>query len=168
MADLFPTLPDDARLWVYAAHRSLLPDEEAQIRDAMQQFCAQWTSHRRPVHGQAEILHNRFVLIAATIDQADISGCGIDKSVHMLNELGERLGIQWLSSLDILFRDGAQVEAVSRARFRELAREGRVTGRTTVFDLGITSLGDLRSGRFEQPAADTWHGRVFRLAEPAA
>ena len=36
-----------------------------------------------------------------------------------------------------------------------------VTLDTIVFDNTITRVGDVRSGRWERPAADAWHGRAF-------
>jgi len=36
-----------------------------------------------------------------------------------------------------------------------------VTLDTIVFDNTVTSVGDVRSGRWERPAAGAWHGRAF-------
>ena len=50
---------------------------------------------------------------------------------------------------------------MSRSEFRQAARDGTVTPDTLVFDTTLTSLADLRAGRFERPARESWHGTAF-------
>jgi len=165
---LFPRLSDAARLWIYAADRDLQPHEQSAVEAAMDEFCSTWTSHRRPVYGAAQMLLGRFLVVAAEIPGGDVSGCGIDASVHALDAVAAQHGFGWLPGLYVFYRDAGGVQAVPRGRFRELARAGAVTARTHVFDLGVATLGELRRGAFERPAAESWHGRVFRLVpEPA-
>ena len=40
-------------------------------------------------------------------------------------------------------------------------RRARVGPDTTVFNNTLTSLGDVRAGRWEVPASDSWHARAF-------
>ncbi len=166
--DRLSALSDDARLWIYPAERPLSPSEQTELRDVLDRFCMGWASHGRPVRGAAEVLYDRFLVIAAEIPGGDISGCGIDASSEIVRKTGQGLGIEWLSSLVVFYRDGDGVRALPRPAFRGLVRDGSVSGRTPVFDLGIGTLGELRAGRFERPASETWHARVFGLQEAAA
>ena len=46
-----------------------------------------------------------------------------------------------------------------------LVEEGAVTRDSTVFDNSVTRVGQLRSGEWERPVRDAWHGRaLFRKA----
>lgn len=166
---LFPNQPDEARVWIYPAGRPLTPEEQRTVRAALDDFCAQWTAHGRRVQGGVEIIADRFVVIAGLIPAQEISGCGIDASTKALRETAERLGFAWASPLSVFYRDAdGAVQAVPRAAFRERARAGDVTTETPVFDVSVTTVGALRTGRFELPAGDAWHGRTFNLATPAA
>ncbi len=159
------SLPDGARVWIYAADRPLNDADQARIIDLLDTFCRNWHSHGRLVDSAASVLEGRFALIAGDIPGGDISGCGIDASVHALSNAAEELGMDWLPALFVHFRDqDGSISSVSRARFRELVESETVTARTPVFDLSIETLDALRSGRFEQPAENTWHGRMFRLS----
>lgn len=165
---LFPTLSDAARVWIYAADRPLDGPEQAAVRDALAGFLARWTSHRRPVTGAADVWHDRFVVIAAEIPGGDLSGCGIDKSVHALEAVAQAHGFAWVSNLSVCFRDAdGAVQCLPRPAFRERVRAGDVTTATTVYDLSVGTLDALREGAFERPAGAGWHGRVFRIPEPA-
>jgi len=43
----------------------------------------------------------------------------------------------------------------------ELVASGTVSQETVVFDNTLTTVGAVRDGRWELPAADSWHGRAF-------
>lgn len=164
---VLPSLPDDARLWVFTADRTLSPQERDRLRGTIEQFVAGWTSHTRPVPGGVLLLEDRFVVVAAHLE-GGVSGCGIDSLVHAVEEAGAASGIAWVDGLQVVFRgEDGEIRALPRPTFRGLAREGTVTAATPVFDTTIATLGAFRSGGLERPAGSTWHGRVFRLMEPA-
>ena len=166
---LFPALPDDARCWIYTADRPLTDTEQDALLHTLTAFFASWTSHSRPVQGDAVIVDDRFLIVAATLTAGDISGCGIDKSVHAVEEAAQNMGFAWISPLQIFFRDAeGAVQHASRPAFRRLVGEGTVTADTPVFDVSLTTLGLLRNGAFELPAGRSWHARIFRIPQPAA
>lgn len=168
-ADSFPDLPSDARLWIYAASRALTADEQRALADELSGFAEGWTSHGRPVQGAVEIAAGRFLLVAASLTGGDVSGCGIDASVHAVEAAGRRLGVEWLPALRVFYRTaGGAVESCSRADFRAAAEAGAVTTETPVFDPAATqTVGALREGAFEKPAGQSWHSQAFSLPEPA-
>ena len=163
MYALFHDLPDDARLWVNPVDRDLSTDEQERALEMINGFIAGWSSHGRNVLGKAEIVADRFILIAAHIPGGDVSGCGIDASVHALGEVAEALGFGWVSGLDVLYLENGRVRQANRARFAGLAAEGSVTAETVVFDVSVTTLRQIRNAGFGLPAHASWHGKVFGL-----
>jgi hypothetical protein len=162
-------LPAESRLWIYPLDRALRDDERSELHARLGAFVAGWTSHGRPISAAYALLYDRFVLIAGLIPGGDVSGCGIDASVRMLQEAGHRLGFGVAGGLDIFFRGADdQILHLPRPQFRKLAREGAITGNTVVFDTSLTHLGDFQAGRFEQPAGASWHATVFQLAPRSA
>ena len=61
----------------------------------------------------------------------------------------------------VLYRDGADIARVSRERFADLVESGSISQETVVFDNTVTTVGAVRDGRWELPAANSWHGRAF-------
>ena len=170
MASSFPLdrLPGDSRLWIYALDRPLSDSESVKLSGRIDAFISNWKSHGRPVTAGYELRGNQFVLIAGVIPGGDISGCGIDASVHALTACGEQLGFEVASGLDIFFRgDSGTIERLPRAAFRKLARAGAITGSTIVFDTSLTTLQEVFDGRFEGPAQASWHSVVFKLPTEA-
>jgi hypothetical protein len=167
-SDLFSSLPDNAHCWIYAAERPLTVAEQKTLLDSLSPFFEGWVSHGRPVLGTATMLDNRFLVVAGILAQGDLSGCGIDSSVHVVEAAAQHLGVTWLSPLLVFYRDASgTVQHVARSGFRKRVAKGEVTTETPVFDLSIAALGSLRSGAFEKPAGTSWHARVFRIPEPA-
>lgn len=171
MPTSFPldALPDDSRLWIYPLDRPLEAAEASELGARLDRFIASWQSHGRPVLSGHTLLHQQFVLIAGVIPGGDISGCGIDASVHALTTCGAAMGFGMAGGLAVFFRDEAgHITHLPRAEFRKLARAGAITGNTIVFDTSLTRLEEYRDGRFEGPAHAAWHATVFRLGAEAA
>jgi len=164
---LSPTLPDNARLWIFTADRTLAAEDRARLLDDLDRFVAQWASHGRPVPGDVAIHEDRFVIVGAHLN-GGVSGCGIDSLTHAVEEAGAERGIRWVDGLNVVFRDAeGAIHVLPRPAFRQLARDGVVTTTTPVFDTTTQTVGALREHGLERPAGSTWHGRVFRLMEAA-
>lgn len=165
---LFPDLPGDAQVWINVASHDLSADVQDAFMERLEAFMETWTSHQRPVRSAATIRDDRFLILAATVDDDTVSGCGIDAAVNTIQEVAADLGVQWAPGLSVAYRDAdGAVHTVSRPAFRKKAKNGDVTVDTMVFDPSVSTLDDVRSGQFESRAANAWHGRAFPLAEPA-
>ena len=106
------------------------------------------------------------MVVAAHVPGGDVSGCGIDKSVHALEDVGATLGVAWLTGLSVAWRDESGAITLSpRPVFRRLVGEGVVTGSTRVLDLSPTTLAEARTRGIERRAGESWHGTVFRIPE---
>lgn len=164
---LFPALPGDARCWIHVADTPLDADTQATLLDHLSGFFETWTSHQRPVAGNATLRDDRVLIVAATLNDGDISGCGIDGLTHAIDDVATSNNIRWMPALHVLYRDAdGHLQSVSRATFRQRVDDGRVTTETPVFDPSLTTLADVRE-RFEQPAGASWHGRIFQIPTPA-
>ena len=59
----FDSLPDDARVWCFAAEPEPGPGETALLLDSMKQFIEQWTAHRHDLAAGLIWMHQRFLLV---------------------------------------------------------------------------------------------------------
>ena len=158
----FEHMPDTADCWLYAANRELSSEEVAFLDDLFKAFEKDWSSHGRPVSGSCTVVGNRVVVVAAHLDSGDISGCGIDKSLHLLHEAGASRGFEWSSALNIVYEDAVGgLHVTTRQAFKKLAGQGLVTPDTRVIDLSIRSLGDLRNPGLLRPVSSSWHARLL-------
>ena len=157
----FDQLPADARVWVFPASRALTNDERSRVLAETDAFIEQWTAHGVPLSAARDLRHDRFVLVAVNERAAGTSGCSVDALVRRMSQLQSVLGVDLTDNAPVLFRRGDRIERVPRERFAELAAAGDVGPDTVVFDNTVTTVGDIRDGRWETRAADTWHATAF-------
>lgn len=153
-------LVPQSRVWIYGSERQLTAAETTTVRKELQAFVAEWVSHRRELHAAADVLHDRFVVVAVDETRAEASGCSIDGSVRFLQALGARLGVDFFNRMIFSYRDGkGNIQTVARDEFKALYRNGKLENDTIVFDPLVKELGELRQ-IFERPLEDSWHSRM--------
>ena len=155
------SLPDHARVWVFAAECPL----ETAARDGLladvDAFLDGWAAHGTPLRCGRDLVEDRFLLIAVDEQAAGVSGCSIDALTRQLRAHEQRLGMALLDNGPVHYRADGRVVRVTRAQFGALADAGTVTPDTVVFDNTVPDLGAVRSGKWETPARGAWHGRAF-------
>ena len=157
----FDELPEDARVWIFSAARALNPSEQERLLAEVDAFLDRWGAHATPLTAGRDLVYDQFLFVAVDRRAAGPTGCSIDALVRRMKALQDELGVELVDHAPVLFRQGASIARVPREAFAELAASGRVGPGTTVFDNTLTSLGDVRAGRWEVPASDSWHARAF-------
>ena len=158
----FEELPDRARLWTFAASRSLTDQEALWLLAATEEFLAGWAAHRVPLATAHEWRFNQFLFVAVDEAAAGASGCSIDALMRFIREVERQLGVRFTDHGSVWFRGSrGTIECGSREEFKQLIDEGAVGPDTVVFDNTIQTTGALRDGRWEVPARRSWHGQAF-------
>ena len=160
----FPSLPSDARAWVFAATQPVVGSDAEDLLHEIDRFVHGWLAHGQPVVGSCDWRYDHFLLVAADERATGVSGCSIDSLFRSLRGLESRLGISLLDASPVWYRaDGGHIVAVSRPEFRELVRAAEVGPETIVFDNTVTTVGQIEGGEWERKMAESWHGRAFGL-----
>jgi len=169
-ATSFDRMPDDARLWVFAAPGPLGADQADALLARVDGFLERWAAHGAPVLGARDLRHGQFLLIAADERATGVSGCSIDTLFHTLGEVEETIGTELRRTASlVLWRDAeGAIRSADRAEFRRLAQGGEVGEDTVVFDNTVATVGDLRAGKWERPFRDAWHAKAFPLGAASA
>ena len=157
----FDELPADARVWIFSAARELTETEQARLLAEVDAFINQWGAHAVPLTAGRNLVYGQFLFIAVDQRAAGPSGCSIDALVRRMKELQKEIDVELVNHAPVLFRQGEAIARVPREAFVRLADAGEVGLETTVFNNTLTSLGEVRAGRWEVPAADSWHARAF-------
>lgn len=162
----FGELPDHARVWIFGVEAELPPPDEASFLRAVDDFLDGWAAHGAPLRCGREWVRGRFLMVAVDEGVEAPSGCSIDAFVNTLRHMERTVGTLIVDNSAVWYVDGSSIRRVSRPEFRRLAETGVVTPETTVFDNTVIRVSDVRRGRWEVPARESWHGRAFfRLTE---
>ena len=157
----FNELPPYARVWVYTASRELSPDEQAVLLQKMNQFTSEWKAHGTALSAGVDVLHNRYLVLAADESAAMASGCSIDASVRALKSLGNDLGVDFFVRTLVSYQDDGSVVTVPVHEFWALRKANRISDDTLVFNATARTVADLSEGGW-QTFADSWHAEMWR------
>ncbi|MBE8713409.1 ABC transporter ATPase [Sphingobacterium hungaricum] len=149
------------RVWIYQADRFFTEPEEAQALEILQAFVQDWTAHGNKLAGQVSIEYGLFVILQVDEAVANVTGCSIDKSVHLLKKIENELNINLFNRLLIAYKDGFnELQLVSNTVFQDLIDEGEVTEKTIVFNNMVTTYDEFEDS-WEVPFERSWHSKVF-------
>ncbi len=161
----FAALPDESRLWLLAFHRPL---DAAQIASDVDDLLARWRHKGVQYQAGWALLEGQVLAVAEPTLATQPSGCAIDGMLRGLKQLADRLELGLLGPQMVVAKFPAGLRAFDREELEARLSEGTLDGATPILDLGLFSLGDLRSGRFERPLASTWIGRKYKIQAPTA
>lgn len=156
----FEELPDTSRIWVYQADRNFSEEELKELDELIPQFLTQWTAHGASLHAGYEIKYNRFIIIGLDQSLASASGCSIDASVHFIQGLEKRFGVQLLDRMNVSFKQGDYITYKSMSDFKKMAKAKSISKNTIVFNNLVANKQEYLE-HWEVPASESWHGRFI-------
>lgn len=156
----FNTLPENSRVWIYQANRSLDQQELTEIKESLEQFLKEWTAHGSNLRAGYEIRYNRFIVIALDQTQASASGCSIDASVHFIQHLEKKYDIDLLDKMNVSYKQGEYIAYKALSDFKKMAKNRSVSKNTIVFNNLVANKQEYED-HWEVPASESWHGRFL-------
>lgn len=148
-------LSNDAHVWIFGISPSLEPAQGEILLRRVDAFLDEWAAHGTPIRGARDLREGSFLIVAAD-EHREKSGCSIDRMFGTLRALERELNVSILDSNRVFFRDADAVRTSPRDQFRNAA-----SGDTAVFDVLAERLGEVRSGSWVRPAAESWHRHLL-------
>ena len=150
------SLSDDSRVWIFGISPALDDAKRARLLAQVDDFLRGWAAHEVPVTSAREIVDDSFLVIAVD-RRSETSGCSIDRMFGLLRHMERDLGLAILDPNRVFVRHGdGHVGAMTRGEFRAAADQ-----HTKVFDVLAERLGDVRGGRWERSAGQSWHAKLL-------
>jgi len=158
--DYFQNMPLHSRVWIYQSDRELNDKEEAEIKIKTQDFIYQWTSHRSKMNACIDVFYKFFVVIAVDEQTAPASGCGIDKSVHFIQQLEKDYSIKLLNRTLIAYKKKDNILSCSLIEFEKLIESGIIDENTIVFNNLVNTTAQIKSS-WQIPLKKSWHSKFL-------
>ena len=157
----FSTLPNHARVWIYPASRPFTAAEKEEISEILSQFLNQWATHGAPLKTAFDLPYAHFIVIGLDEEVQGASGCSIDTSVHLIQQLEAKFNVILLDKMNVCYREKEQILYISLKEFRKLAKSPMVNLDTIVFNNLVVDKAEYES-IWEVPAYDSWHARFIK------
>jgi hypothetical protein len=156
----FENLPEESRIWIYQSNRKFSDLEFAEIDSALRQFIDDWSAHGTSLESSFELKYNRFIILAVNQEVQAATGCAIDASVQLIQELEKKYAVDLLDKMNVTFKLGDHIAHKSLIDFKKMAKDKAVTENTIVFNNLINTISEYNES-WEVPAMDSWHSRFF-------
>lgn len=157
----FDKLPDDARVWVHQANRPLSDEDVVMIQLALQPALNQWAAHGQPLLASAQVVENRFVVIGVDEGYNLPSGCSIDASVRILQEIGRQVGADFFDRSAAVQTSEGKAMAYPLSAIKDAVAAGLLTPDTTVFNTLVKTKAEFQAS-WRIRAIDSWLKRYFK------
>ena len=157
----FNTLPDESRVWIYQANRSLTEQEIQEISKKLDVFINNWTAHGSDLSSGYDIVYKRFIVIGLNQNLNKATGCSIDASVHFIQQLEKDYAIDLMDKMNVSYKQGEYIAYKSLADFRKMAKDKAVSKNTIVFNNLVNTIAEFKEN-WEVPASESWHGRFLK------
>lgn len=153
------TFPDTAKVWIYQASRPLSPDENQLLSAKAKAFASGWTAHKMALQADAAVVNNLFLLLIVDENQASVSGCSIDSSVHFVKEVGAELAIDFFNRLNVAYLQQEQVQVVHFQTLIEQIKSGAInSSEIRIFNNLVSNVAELKT-KWLVPVGESWIGR---------
>ncbi len=151
----FNQLPNHARVWVYAASSTLSNSQKELIQVSADKFTEEWTAHQMPLSASFKIINDVFLVFGVDLAKHDISGCGIDKSIHLVQQWEQQLGINLFNRLQVEFQQNEKITFATKGKLAELLADGAIHQQTLFYNKMVANVGELNT-QFYIPLVDSW------------
>ena len=157
----FENMPGNARAWIYQADRQLTQPEGGLINERAKDFIDSWAAHGAPLRASFKVLHSQFLVILVDEKLNPVSGCSIDESVRFVQELENKMGVDFFDRTKVAFILEDEVFLESLDDLRNKVAEGAIQKDTLTFNVLAQCKKDLEDA-WLVPAEQTWLGRYFK------
>lgn len=148
-------LPDDSKVWIYQAEKSIDINTADQIKEALYNFTMSWSSHGHQLDCYGHLFHFQFIVFV--VDGSKLpSGCSIDSSVHIVEKIGEKYKIDFFDRLNFAYFESENIMTVDKDKFKNLYQEGLITDDSLVFNNLVKTKEEFIS-KWIIPLNESWH-----------
>jgi hypothetical protein len=151
----FNHLPASSRVWVYAASRPLTETEQELVKSQALAFTDGWTAHQVPLKASFMIVKDVFLVFGVDIAHHDISGCGIDKSVHLVQKWEQELGVSFFDRMQLEYEQNGELRLSNKSGMQQALEQGVVNEHTPFYNKTVNTVGELNS-IFIVPFKQSW------------
>ena len=158
----FNEISENARTWIFAAEKELDESQLNEINNILAAFTNNWQSHNQNVHSTFQIIEKQFIVIAADGEKSDISGCGIDKSMHVILELEQKLRITLTNKSLLFFKSKEEAFSVPLSGMKQAVLNNELSPNSLYYNTLAATVKEVKNN-FYVSAKNSWLKKYFTL-----
>ena len=157
----FDSINDRAKIWIYQADQPIDTEEKAVIREHLDVFLSQWAAHGSALQAAGDVLYDYFLIICVDESFHKPGGCSIDSSVRFVQELGQRMNLDFFRRTNLAFDLETGIKLVAMSGLKAAIDSGEIKADSLFFDNNIQSKNQL-TGQWRVKVGESWLKRYFK------
>ena len=146
------------KVWIYQSNDFLSSELNTKISIDSFEFLKKWNYHGKKVDGKIEIMHDLFLVIQADVQ---ISGCGIDQSLHFVGEIEKKYNIVLTDRMQVAFEKENKVYKVHLNTLKNLYQTQIIEPQTIFFN-NLVNNSLMLETNWKIPLQESWHFRFCK------
>ena len=157
----FDSISDRAKIWIYQADRLVGTEEKAVIKEQLDAFLSQWATHGSALQAAGDVLYDYFLIICVDESVHKPGGCSIDSSVRFVQELGQRMNLDFFRRANLAFDLETGIKLIAMPDLKGAIESGEIKADSLFFDNNIQSKNQL-AVQWRIKAEESWLKRYFK------
>ncbi len=146
---------DNSKVWIYQSSRLFSIGEALQIEGNLNDLVTNWKSHGTPVKGYANLFFGQFIILMADEAATGVSGCSIDSSVRIIQQIEQQLKVEMFNWQSLAFVVNDKVQVVPRQQLNYAIENNFITPQTLFFNNVVNTKKELED-RWRIPVSESW------------
>lgn len=151
-------LKPQSRIWIYGANRPFHEHEAVNIETYLNKFCATWAAHGAKLLCGFKLVYNQFIIIAVDEESAAASGCSIDKSIEIIEQIDSKLNLDLFNrfrSYEVVSESPLSIIPLTVEEVKSKIEKGELNQFSKMINMQGFYLRDITPD-ITQPLSNTW------------
>ena len=156
----FNEICDSSRIWIFQSDLKIENNKIELIKNDLEKFLIQWSSHGKELQFSYEIKHNLFIIIAVDSSINNATGCSVDSLTNFILKIQENNNINFFNRLSVAYNIDNEIKLNSLSDIKEMIKDKKFSPETIVYNNLVKTKKEYIND-WKVPALKSWHKNLF-------
>ena len=156
----FIDIDDSSKVWVFQSDQIISEFEVDLIKNELDKFLPNWSSHGNKLQCSYEIKYNLFVVIAVDNSVNNATGCSIDTLTNFILKIQKETKLNFFNRLSIAYMIDNKLKLDNLSVIKEMIKNKEFLIETTVYNNLVKTKKEYINN-WKVSAIKSWHKNLF-------
>jgi len=156
----FNKICDSSRIWIFQSDLKIEDNKIESIKNELEKFLIQWSSHGKELQCSYEIKYNLFIIIAVDSNVNNATGCSVDTLTNFILKIQEDNNINFFNRLSIAYNIENEIKLNNLSDIKEMIIDKKFALETIVYNNLVKTKKEYLNN-WKVPAFKSWHKSLF-------
>lgn len=156
----FNEICDSSRIWIFQSDLKIENNKIELIKNELEKFLVQWSSHDKELKSSYEIKYNLFIIIAVDGSVNNATGCSVDSLTNFILKIQEDNNINFFNRLSIAYNKENEIKLNNLSNIKDMIKDKKFSPETIVYNNLVKTKKEYIND-WKVPAKKSWHKNLF-------